>query len=129
VRLVFHDRYLSALCTMQNLSLHLVLLFSEAPNGWRYWRLVRIRFESRKISRLEKCLKMPQTPSRPVHALLGMDLKTRCSAIARLAAMINAFFDFRQDEIACKNESHHEKRQAMNDNQSRKNLPITKTEG
>ena len=41
VRLVLHDRYPSALRTIQNLSLHLllVLLFSEAPNGLRYLRV------------------------------------------------------------------------------------------
>jgi hypothetical protein len=35
--------------------------------GGRAW----ILFESRKNSKPEKCLKMPQNPQRPVHALLG----------------------------------------------------------
>ncbi len=57
---------------------------------------------------------------------VGRDLKTRCSVTARLASIINAFSDFRQGLIEHKNKSHYKKPQAMNDNESRKNLPSAK---
>jgi len=56
-----------------DLSLLLVLLFSEAPNGLRYPRVGGRGqcLRCRKSPKPEKCLKMPQTPTRRVHALLG----------------------------------------------------------
>ena len=41
-------------------------------NGLRYWALGRawIHLGSRKNSKPEKCLKMPQHPQRPVHRML-----------------------------------------------------------
>ncbi|HEY4759064.1 MAG TPA: hypothetical protein VIH42_00645, partial [Thermoguttaceae bacterium] len=43
------------------------------PNGLRYLRVggAWIRFESRKNPKPEKCSKMPQNPTRQVHALLA----------------------------------------------------------
>jgi len=44
------------------------------PACGRAWEM----FESRKSPKPEKCLKMPQNPTRQVHALLGaIELKTR----------------------------------------------------
>ena len=56
------------------------LLCKKGSNGLLYLRVggVWILFGSRKMLRLEKCLKMPQNPTRQVHALLGsFDLKER----------------------------------------------------
>jgi hypothetical protein len=43
------------------------------PNGLRYWRWGgrRNAVQTDKATSVEKCLKMPQNPQRPVHALLG----------------------------------------------------------
>jgi hypothetical protein len=57
---------------MLNLSFHFNLL-NLLPNGWRY-PLVdgtrQHRFDGTGLSS-EKCQKMPQNPTRQVHALLG----------------------------------------------------------
>jgi len=52
--------------------------------------------ESRKNPKPEKCLSKPQTPTNPLHAVLGMDLKTHCSIAVNPHAIINAFSHFRQ---------------------------------
>lgn len=62
------------------------LLF-EAPNGLRYLRvgrrglclpaLCRRYTWEQENMKPEKCLQTAQTPTHQVHALLGMDLKTR----------------------------------------------------
>ena len=52
----------------------------KQPNGLRYLRVGGLGFtpKMRKNSKREKCLKMPQNPTRQVHALLAALLcKTR----------------------------------------------------
>ncbi len=56
-----------------NLSLLLVLHFSEAPNGLRYlrWGGDGEAVQLEKGSGVGKGLRLPQTPLRQVHALLA----------------------------------------------------------
>ncbi len=48
------------------------LLCQELPNGLRYRRLGRIRLGNGKLLKLKTTSKNAQSPSRPVHALLGV---------------------------------------------------------
>ena len=52
--------------------MHLILVFSEAPNGLRYprWGGRRDAVQTEKTNSVEKCLKMAPNPQRRVHALL-----------------------------------------------------------
>src|SRR5690242_14332525 len=48
-----------------------MIILYQVPNGWRYRRLGRTKLGNGKLSKFRKSSKNAQSPSRPVHAVLG----------------------------------------------------------